>query len=96
EKSCICLYTNCSNESNVTKEFLYSKHLESFDNIEKNICPPLRRKASCGDVLQLQLRIENDHISVASVLAFGPRSAIATGSCMFYVKPGTPPPVGRT
>lgn len=65
---------------NVKEHFTKPKNVGSFDKDEKNIGTSIVGKASCGDVIKLQLKIENNIIKDARFKAFGCGSAIASSS----------------
>uniref|UniRef100_A0A8C9IML5 NIF system FeS cluster assembly NifU N-terminal domain-containing protein n=1 Tax=Piliocolobus tephrosceles TaxID=591936 RepID=A0A8C9IML5_9PRIM len=64
----------------VKDHFNKPRNVGSFDKNEKNIGTSIVGKASCGDVIKLQLKIEGDVIKDARFMAFGCGSAIASSS----------------
>lgn len=65
---------------NVKDHFNKPRNVGSFDKNEKNIGTSIVGKASCGDVIKLQLKFEGDVIKDARFKAFGCGSAIASSS----------------
>uniref|UniRef100_A0A8C9GUZ2 NIF system FeS cluster assembly NifU N-terminal domain-containing protein n=1 Tax=Piliocolobus tephrosceles TaxID=591936 RepID=A0A8C9GUZ2_9PRIM len=65
---------------NVKDHFNKPRNVGSFDKNEKNVGTSIVGKASCGDVIKLQLKIEGDVIKDARFMAFGCGSAIASSS----------------
>ncbi|SBT42775.1 nifU protein, putative [Plasmodium ovale wallikeri] len=65
---------------NVKDHFNKPRNVGSFDKNEKNVGTSIVGKASCGDVIKLQLKIEDDVIKDARFMAFGCGSAIASSS----------------
>lgn len=74
-------YGFCRNYSdNVKDHFNRPRNVGSFDKNEKNVGTSIVGKASCGDVIKLQLKFEGDVIKDARFKAFGCGSAIASSS----------------
>ncbi|ANQ10213.1 Iron-sulfur cluster assembly protein [Plasmodium coatneyi] len=69
-----------SYSDHVKDHFNKPRNVGSFDKNEKNIGTSIVGKASCGDVIKLQLKIEDDVIKDARFMAFGCGSAIASSS----------------
>jgi len=66
--------------SNVIKHYQNPRNVGSFLKPEKNIFTGLVGAPACGDVMKLQIKVENDIIVDAKFKTFGCGSAIAASS----------------
>ena len=64
----------------VLDHFNHPRNLGSFDKSEKNVGTGIVGAPECGDVMKLQIKVENDVIVDARFKTFGCGSAIASSS----------------
>ena len=64
----------------VLDHFNHPRNLGSFDKNEKNVGTGIVGAPECGDVMKLQIKVENDVIVDARFKTFGCGSAIASSS----------------
>ena len=64
----------------VLDHFNNPRNLGSFDKTEKNVGTGMVGAPECGDVMKLQIKVENDVIVDARFKTFGCGSAIASSS----------------
>ena len=76
-RSTICLY-----HSNVHKHFMNPQNIGSFPKHEKNVGRALVGKASCGDVIKLEVKIEKNVITESRFKTFGCAAAISSSSLL--------------
>ena len=66
--------------TNIIKHFEKPNNIGSFNKNEKNIGTGIVGSPSCGDVMKLQIKVENDTIVDCKTKIFGCGSAVAASS----------------
>ena len=65
---------------NIIEHFENPRNIGSFSKTEKNIGTGLVGSPACGDVMKLQIKVDNNKIVAAKFKTFGCGSAIASSS----------------